>query len=197
MKKLGLSLTGPSPFVINMANQSPVVPVGIIKDCRLSTGGDEYIVIFQVIKMHDNKDAFPILLNRPWLKMANAVVDCEGQKPSITYGPEDNIVKVSIASFSGWIRVELDPILDDEKNSKSEEKFDDTLVGVVQLDREKAKMCSSSGLLGPSLYNQEDDGNFAYWLRQYPESISDIMMMSHSDILRDDMSSYRGKNICP
>ena len=27
MKKLGLSLTGPSPFVINMANQSPAVPL--------------------------------------------------------------------------------------------------------------------------------------------------------------------------
>ena len=26
MRKLGLSLTDPSPFVINMANQSPVVP---------------------------------------------------------------------------------------------------------------------------------------------------------------------------
>ena len=65
MKKLGLSLTGPSPFVINMANQSPVVPVGIIKDCRLNTGGEEYIVTFQVIKMHENKDAFPILLGRP------------------------------------------------------------------------------------------------------------------------------------
>ena len=78
MKKLGLSLTGPSPFLINMANQSPVVPVGIIKDCRLSTGGEEYIVTFQVIKMHDNKDAFPILLGRPWLRMANAVVDWGG-----------------------------------------------------------------------------------------------------------------------
>ena len=40
MRKVKLSLTGPSPFVINMANQSPVVPVGIIKDCRLSTGGE-------------------------------------------------------------------------------------------------------------------------------------------------------------
>ena len=37
MKKLGLSLTGPSPFIINMANQSPVVPLEIIKDCRITT----------------------------------------------------------------------------------------------------------------------------------------------------------------
>ncbi len=40
MMMLGLSLTGPSPFVSNMANQNLVVPVGIIKDCRLSTGGE-------------------------------------------------------------------------------------------------------------------------------------------------------------
>ena len=100
MRKLGLSLTGPSKFVINMANQSQVVPVGIIKNCRLSTGGEEYIVTFQVIKIHDNKDAFLILLGRPWLRMANAVVDWEGEKPSITYGPEDNRVKVLIAPLS-------------------------------------------------------------------------------------------------
>ena len=31
MKKLGLSLTGPSLFVINMANQSPVVPMELLR----------------------------------------------------------------------------------------------------------------------------------------------------------------------
>ena len=82
-------------------NQSPMVPVGIIKDCRLSTGGEEYIVTFQVIKMHDNKDFFSILLGRPWLRMADAVVGWGGQKYSITYGLEDNRLKVSITSSSG------------------------------------------------------------------------------------------------
>ena len=75
MRKLGLSLTGPSPFVANMTNQSPTVLVGMIKDCHLSTGGEKYIVTFHVIKMHDNKDIFPILLGRPWLKMTNVIVD--------------------------------------------------------------------------------------------------------------------------
>ena len=64
MEKLGLSLTGPSPFVINMANQSPTVPRGQIKDCRINTGGEEYVVIFHVIKMHSTKDSFPMLLGR-------------------------------------------------------------------------------------------------------------------------------------
>ena len=38
MKKLRLSLMGPSPFVINMANQSPSLPVEMVKDCRIKTG---------------------------------------------------------------------------------------------------------------------------------------------------------------
>ena len=58
MKRLGLSLTGPSPFIINMANQSRAMPLGMIKDCRISTGREEYVVTFHVIKMHSNKDTF-------------------------------------------------------------------------------------------------------------------------------------------
>ena len=55
-------------------------------------------------------------------------------------------------------------------------------------------MYSISGFLGPSFYNQDVDGDFAHWLRQYPESISDVMIMSHSCILQDDMSSSHGED---
>ena len=87
MKRLGLSLMGPSPFFINMVNQPTAEPLGMIKDCRISTGGKEYIVIFHVIKMHSNKDTFPILLGRPCLKMSDAIVDWGGVKTFITYDP--------------------------------------------------------------------------------------------------------------
>ena len=86
------------------------------------------------------------------MTLVDAVVDWGGQKPSITYDPEGNRVKVFIASLSGWVREEIDPISDDEENGKSEQQFDDTLVGVVQLDSERAKMYSSSGFLGPRFY---------------------------------------------
>ena len=147
-----------------------------------------------MIKMHDNNHVFPILLGKPWLRMANAIVDWEGLKPSITYGLKDNRVKVSIWSLGGWVREEVDPTSDDKENGKDEERFDDTLVGVVQLDSEKSKMYSSSGFLGPSFYNQEDSGKFAHWLRQYPISIGDVIMMSHRDILRDDISRLKREN---
>ena len=97
--------------------------------------------------------------------MANAIVNWGGQKPSITYGHEDNRIKISVGSSGGWVREEVDPTSDDEKNDKDEGKFDDTLVGVVQLNGENVKMYSSSSFLGPSFDNQEDVGEFAHWLR--------------------------------
>ena len=174
-----------------MANQSPVVPLGMIKHCRLSMGGEEYIVSFHVIKMHDNKDASPILLGRPWLRMANVIVDWEGPKPSITYGPKDNRVKVSIGSLGGWIKEEVDQSLEGEEEYKNEDKFDHNLVEVVQLNSEKSRIGSGSAFLGPTFYNHEDDGEFAHWLRQYPEFIYDVMMTTHREILRDVMPSSK------
>ena len=144
----------------------------------------EYIITYHIIKMHDNKNVLPILLGRLWLRMANVIVDWEGVKPSITYGPKDNRVKVFIGSLGDWIREEVDKYKDDEK-------FDDTLVGVVQLNSEKSKIDSGSGFLGPSFYHQGDDGEFAHWLRQYSEFICDVMMTFHHQILRDDMSNSR------
>jgi hypothetical protein len=117
MKRLDLSFTGPSPFIINMANQSPAVLLGMIEDCRISTGGEEYVVYFYVSKMHSNKDTFSILLGRPWLKMSDVIVNWGGVKPSITYGPKDNRVKVSIGSLGGWVRKEI--------SSSSEREGDD------------------------------------------------------------------------
>ena len=74
LNQLGLHLTGPSPFIINMANQTLSVPLGMVKNCRIQIGGEEYIVTFHVIKMHSTKDTFSIFLGRPWLRMANAIV---------------------------------------------------------------------------------------------------------------------------
>ena len=65
-KQLGLHLTSPSQFIINMANQTSSVPIGMVENCRIQTGGEEYLVTFHVIKMHSTKDTFSILLGRPW-----------------------------------------------------------------------------------------------------------------------------------
>ena len=59
-------------------------------------------------------------------------------------------------------------------------------------------MYSSSMFLGPNFYNQDVDGDFLHWSRQYTESISDIMMMTHSCIHQDRVSSedYLSIELC-
>ena len=160
MKRLGLSLTGPSPFIINMANQTPAVLLGMIKDYKISTGGKEYVVTFHVIKMYSNNDTFLILLERPWLRMSDAIVDWGGSKPSITYGPKDNKVKVSIGSLGGWVRKEIASSSEDESDNKKDDENDEALVGVVHSGGHDRILDSGSGGLDPSFYHYGDGGEY-------------------------------------
>ena len=130
LKQLGLHLTGPSPFIINMANQSSSIPLGMVKYCRIQTRGEVYIVTIHVIKMHSTKNTFPILLGRPWLRMVNAMVDWGEVKPSITYGPKDNKIRVCIGSWGGWVRKEMTSS-SDEGEDNEEKKNEEELIGVV------------------------------------------------------------------
>ncbi|BFI32702.1 hypothetical protein MPTK2_3g07970 [Marchantia polymorpha subsp. ruderalis] len=182
MKKLGLGLTGPSPFIINMANQSSAVPLGMIKDCRISTGGEEYIVTFHVIRMHSTKDTFPILLGRPWLRMADAIVDWGGSKPSITYGPRENRAKVPIGSLTG---AEVVTSSDEQPKGKKKVENNDTLVGVVNSGCKETTVNGRLSHLGPGFYNWERDDEYNRWLKEYPDSGCDILMISHCEY-KDD-----------
>ena len=194
MKRLGLDLTGPSPLVINMANQSSTTPLSMIKDCRMTTGGEEYLVTFHVIKMHSKKDTFPILLGRPWLRMSNAIVNWGGARPSITYGPKDNRVVVSIGSLGSWIRKELYLPSEGVVENKFKDSLDEALVGVVQPKGQNTIVSSSSGSLGPKFYHHKDDSEYVNWLKGYPESECDILTTSHHLCLSDERLSSRGKD---
>ena len=54
---------------------------------------------------------------------------------------------------------------------------------------------SGSGFLGTSFYNRGDNGDYAQWLRKYPDSKFDVMVTSHhvclsNDILRSRSEEY-------
>ena len=51
------------------------------------------------------------------------------------------------------IREEVDPSLEEEEEDKDEERFDDTLMEVVQLNSKNAIIDSRSNSLGPSFYH--------------------------------------------
>ena len=179
MEKLGLSLTGPSPFVINMANQCPEVPLGEITNCRIQTGGEEYVVTFHVIRMQSLKDSYPMLLGRPWLRMARAVVDWGGARPSITYGPEGNRSKVPIGPSIEWLEGGKSSTSSDTEGNDSEHAKE-RLVGHAQPRRGLASAeIHGLGCMGPSLYQWADDGEYEQWLKDHPNSASDVMTISH------------------
>ena len=161
-----------------MVNQTSSVPLGLVEECRIQTRGKEYLVTFHVIKMHSTKDTFPILLGRPWLRMADAVIDWRGTKPSITYGPKGNRVKVSIGSLGGWVRQELDHSSGEEDGDPKETNPEEILVGTVRWDNVKTNMKPESRSWGPSFYNSEDHGEYVRWLKEYPESICDVLVIS-------------------
>lgn len=71
--------------------------------------------------MHSHMDAFPILLGRPWLRMANAIVDWGGAKPSITYGPEENRAKVPIGPMANLTMGGITTSSDEEEEENEEE----------------------------------------------------------------------------
>lgn len=89
------------------------------------------MVTFHIIKMHSNKYTFPILLGRPLLRMSDAILDWGGVKPSITYGPKDNRVKISIRSLGGWMRKEISSSSKDEEYDKKNDDNHKALIKVV------------------------------------------------------------------
>ena len=175
MEKLGLSLTGPSPFVLNMADQSPAKPVGQIKDCRMITGGVEYLVTFHVIKMFASKEAFPLLLGRPWLRMSNATVYWGGEKPTISYGPPTNSTKVRIKPVKTSEESRKMPSGSDLEFLFKEEVGSMRSEALVNHNNLEGSLKPLS-CLGPNLYNWQDSGDYAEWLEQHPNSSSDREM---------------------
>jgi hypothetical protein len=164
----------------------------VLRIVGLAYEGRNYAVIFHVIKIDSNKNTFPILLGRPWLRMSDAIVDWGGgAKPSITYGPKDNKIKVSIGSLGGWMKKEITSTSKEEENDKEGDKDDVALVGVVHSRGQKMTIDSRSCSLGHSIYHWSDNGEYSQWLRDYSESVYDIMVTSHHASLSDEKHSSK------
>lgn len=118
--------------------------------------------------------------------MADAIVDWGGAKPSITYGPKDNRVKESIGSLDHWVRKKIATSSDEEKKDNEEDRKNETLVRVVQSGGQDTKIDTRLGHRGPSFYHWSDNGEYAQCLKDYLESVCDVMMISHHEYLKDN-----------
>ena len=89
------------------------------------------------------------------------------------------------------MREEITSSLDEEEEDKEEEKKSETSVGVVHSGGQRATIDVGLGSLGPSFYHWSDNGEYAQWLREYPDYVYDVMVTSHYKYLRDDMDGSR------
>lgn len=61
IKKLGLSIIGPSLYIINLTNESQNTSLGQFCGCRVITNSEKYVFIFHVIHMHTSKNSYHLL----------------------------------------------------------------------------------------------------------------------------------------
>ena len=58
----------PVPFLVLMADQRRVRPLGILRNLVLSIGGISFEMVFVVMNMEDAEEEYSMLLGRPWLR---------------------------------------------------------------------------------------------------------------------------------
>jgi hypothetical protein len=80
MKKLGLAITEPSLSTIKIADQGICKPIRRIRDLKVSTGGEDYHLTFEVLPMRAESSAqvkvWPIGVPRnPPSLMAHPIIE--------------------------------------------------------------------------------------------------------------------------
>jgi hypothetical protein len=96
MEKLGLKITGPSPYVVNLVDQNGHIPIGQIANCKVCIGDEEYNLTFHVIHLQTEINVYSLLLGGTWLQLAEATTNWSFDNPSITFGPLTNRTIVTI-----------------------------------------------------------------------------------------------------
>jgi hypothetical protein len=191
MKKLGLAITEPSFSTIKIADQGICKPIGRIRDLKVSTGGEDYHLTFEVLPMkggNAENGSYPLLLGRGFLRASKGVADWGTKKPTFTYGPPDNRTKI-----------EINPAR--KTKTSSEESLSPTVEAVDLIDpTNQLGSCDTIKCIGPGLYDFTDDGTLAQWLAEYPHSDDEltVQFMEASELpireLEAEVSSTYGED---
>lgn len=84
----------PAPFLVRMADQRRVRPLGILNGIVLDVGGIPFAMSFVVMGMEEANDEYNLLLGRPWLRQAKVRHNWEHNRLTIRRGRKK--VKVSL-----------------------------------------------------------------------------------------------------
>jgi hypothetical protein len=159
MLRLGLFITGPSPWKVKLADQRPSKPLGQIKDLGIRAGDEEYTVTFYVLHMHDEDGGYPLLLGRKWLRLAGGIVNWQAKAPYISFGPQNNRTIVPVLPHG--------PFKPRTFNMKN--KVDPTIGADASfIQTNSCTNIDPIKCIGPGLYGFENDGSFTQWLLENP-----------------------------
>ena len=74
------------PFLVRMADQWRVRPLGILRNIFLDIGGISFSMAFVVLSMEDTLEEYNIILGRPWLRQAKVRHDWAANQLTIRRG---------------------------------------------------------------------------------------------------------------
>ncbi|GJR88205.1 reverse transcriptase domain-containing protein [Tanacetum coccineum] len=88
MKKLGLEALTPTRMTLELANRSITHPMGIAEDVVVRVDGFTFLADFVVVNFEPDPRV-PIILGRPFLRTAKALIDLYEEKLTLRVGKEE------------------------------------------------------------------------------------------------------------
>ena len=88
-KKLGLGELKPTNITLSLADRSVKIPKGIVEDVLVKVDKFYYLVDFVVLytePIANGPNHVPIILGRPFLATANAIINCRNGVMQLTFG---------------------------------------------------------------------------------------------------------------
>ena len=79
LKKLDLNKLTPTEISLQMADKSTAIPIGICEDVPIVVANVTILTDFVILEMPED-DNMSIILGRPFLNTAGAVIDCNKSK---------------------------------------------------------------------------------------------------------------------
>jgi hypothetical protein len=86
MRYLNLQNLRPTTMVLELVDRSKVVPKGILEDITIYLDSWEYTLYFLVLQTKSNLGGHPLILGRPWLATADALIGCRTGNMIISHG---------------------------------------------------------------------------------------------------------------
>jgi hypothetical protein len=108
-KKLNLNKLVPTEVSLQMADKSTNVPIGICEDVPISIANVSIPTDFFILEMHED-DNLSIILGRPFLNIAGAVINCTESKVTFNVKGNEHTIYFPKKNFVGMVKKSLNSI---------------------------------------------------------------------------------------